>query len=234
MPRFSGIAPEAMWLLAENRFRDSKEFYEEHKPAIQAGIIEPLRALQEDLTPAMLRIDPQFFIHPHANGCISRVRRDNRYTRDKSMYRENMWLAFMRDKKTWDCTPGFYWDFSMQRSLWGLGFYRVSPSFLQFLRRRMDADPAPYEAAMERALRAGFSSAGERYARPKKQVSALLDGLYNCKVIDLEKQEPDPAFFAGPELVGILEKGFEELAPLYQLLVRAAEAFVAHPDRPTD
>lgn len=29
MSNFAGITPDAMWLLAENRFHDSKSFYEE-------------------------------------------------------------------------------------------------------------------------------------------------------------------------------------------------------------
>ena len=105
MSNFAGITPDAMWLLAENRFHDSKSFYEEKKPQIQAQVLRPLRALLEDLTPFMLDIDPQFVTEPGRNGNISRIRRDNRYTRDKSMYRENAWIVFERDKKAWVCSP---------------------------------------------------------------------------------------------------------------------------------
>ena len=31
MSNFQGIAPDGMFLLAENRFHDSKSYYEEHK-----------------------------------------------------------------------------------------------------------------------------------------------------------------------------------------------------------
>ena len=48
MSNFAGITPDAMWLLAENRFHDSKSFYEEKKPQIQAQVLRPLRALLED------------------------------------------------------------------------------------------------------------------------------------------------------------------------------------------
>lgn len=44
MDGFSGIRPEAIWLLAENRFHDSREFYEEHKAQLKTQIVEPLRA----------------------------------------------------------------------------------------------------------------------------------------------------------------------------------------------
>ena len=127
MSNFAGITPDAMWLLAENRFHDSKSFYEEKKPQIQAQVLRPLRALLEDLTPFMLDIDPQFVTEPGRNGNISRIRRDNRYTRDKSMYRENAWIVFERDKKAWVCSPGFFVDISGQGSSWGMAFTSARP-----------------------------------------------------------------------------------------------------------
>ena len=35
---YNGITPEAMWLLAQNKFENSKPFYEEHKEEIKAGV----------------------------------------------------------------------------------------------------------------------------------------------------------------------------------------------------
>ena len=102
MADFVGISAESLYLLAENRFQDSKAFYEEHKPTINRTVVQPLRQLVTELTPAMLAVDPLL------GGNVSRVRRDNRFTHDKSMYRENMWITFMRDKRAWHwCVPAF-------------------------------------------------------------------------------------------------------------------------------
>lgn len=132
MSRFAGITPDAMWLLAENRFHDSKSFYEEKKPQIQAQVLRPLRALLEDLTPFMLDIDPQFVTEPGRNGNISRIRRDNRFTRDKSMYRENVWIVFERDKKAWECSPGFFLDISGGKAPGGWAFINARPLSCSF------------------------------------------------------------------------------------------------------
>ena len=135
MTQFAGISPQALFLLAENRFQDSKAFYEEHKPEILAGVVHPLRRLVEDLAPTMIQIDPLLIVDPLRNGCVSRVRRDNRFTHDKRMYRENMWIAFLRDKRANDgCVPAFYMDFSLQGAEWGVGFYSATPAILQTLR----------------------------------------------------------------------------------------------------
>lgn len=224
--KFRGISPEAVWLLAENRFQDSKRFYEENKPKIRAGILEPLRELFEDLAPAMQKIDGQIVTSPGRNSSISRVRRDNRYTHDKSMYRENMWIVFKRDKEAFPFMPGFYADVSPKGTEWGMGFYQAPPAFLQFVRRRIDADPAPYRRAVKRAREAGFQPEGERYARPKKpDAGELLDPLYNRKGVAFAQLDPDIASFGGPELVERLRTGFAALAPLYRLLTADMEAW---------
>ena len=142
MSNFQGIAPDGMFLLAENRFHDSKSYYEEHKPQIKAQVLDPLRSLAEDLAGTMIAIDPRIVTDPNRNGCVSRVRRDNRYTRDKSLYRENMWVGFMRDKKAYECAPGFFVDISLKGSTYGMGFYYTTPRLMQNVRRLFDENQA--------------------------------------------------------------------------------------------
>ena len=211
-------------LLAENRFRDSKAFYEEIKPRIRAEVLAPLWALAEDVEPAVHAIDPQIVVSPHSNGCISRIRRDNRYTRDKSMYRENVWIGLMRDKKAWPFAPGFYVDFSIQGGSYGMGFYYVPPRLMQILRRQIDNQPQKFLRAAQQAADAGFQVTGDRYARPKKEgLPPLLDELYNRKCLSFEHCEAGPAFFGTAALAQTLQQAYGQLAPLYRLLLQAAE-----------
>ena len=93
---FNGITSDAMFLLAINRFNDDKAFYEENKEAIKEGVIVPLRKLVADLAPTMVKINPEMILDPVR--CVSRVRRDTRYTHDKSLYRENLWVMFRHAK----------------------------------------------------------------------------------------------------------------------------------------
>ena len=225
---YEGIPREMLILLAENRFQDSKAYYEEHKAAIKAGVIEPLRRLTADLAPTMLAIDPLLMVDPMTNGCVSRVRRDTRYTNDKSLYRENMWIAFMRDKRAWNwCVPAFYLDFSIGRAEWGLGFYSARPDILRALRRRVDADPSRAVAAVRQAERAGFSLAGEPYAKPRhtEEIPEILWPLYDCRNVDLTRHE-SPDFVADTGLPERLAAGYTALAPIYRLLTEAVEEAV--------
>ena len=216
---FEGITADCLYLLAENRFQDSKAFYEEHKPVIKRGVIEPLRGLIAEVMPSMLAIDPLI------GGSVSRVRRDNRFTKDKLMYRENMWIVFMRDKRAWDwCVPAFYLDFSLGGAEWGMGFYGATPAIMKILRRRVEADPQRAIKAIRKAQRAGFVLAGEPYARPRSSddTPTELRPLYDCRNVALWcKQAPE--FVADAGLPEVLRRGFTACAPMYQILIEAVE-----------
>lgn len=216
---FPGISADSLYLLAENRFQDSKAFYEEHKPTINQTVVHPLRQLVADLTPAMLAVDPLL------GGHVSRVRRDNRFTHDKSMYRENMWIVFMRDKRAYNwCLPAFYLDFSLARAEWGLGFYSATPAVMQALRRRVEADIPRAEAAVLAARAAGFELGGRPYARPRStgETPDLLRPFYDCRSVDLSRCESGD-FVADSHLPDRLLAGYQALTPMYHLLMEAVE-----------
>lgn len=217
--QFNGIAADSLFLLAENRFHDSKAFYEEHKPTIKRDIIQPLRGVIAELMPSMLAIDPLI------GGSVSRVRRDNRYTKDKLMYRENMWLVFLRDKRAWNwCVPAFYLDFSLSGAEWGMGFYSVTPAIMKCLRRRVEANPERAIKAIRQAERAGFVLEGDPYARPRStpDTPKELCPLYDCRSVGLGRTEGTD-FVADAALPQKLMDGFAACAPLYQLFIEAME-----------
>lgn len=222
---YEGITNDTLFLLAENRFHDSKRFYEEHKPALWQGAVEPLRHLCADLTPVLGTIDPRIVTDPMKNGCVSRIRRDSRFTHDKSMYRENLWVAFMRDKAAYNwCVPAFYLDFSVRHADWGLGFYSATPEIMRLLRRLADNDRANVQNAVLQAQKAGFTLCGTPYARPRHPEDAPEDlwPLYDCKNIELLRRET-PAFVADPGLPEVLAAGFVAMAPFYDILMKAVE-----------
>ena len=219
---YPGISAESLFLLAENRFQDSKAFYEENKKQIQKNVVHPLKQLIADMTPAMMAVDSLM------SGHVSRVRRDNRFTHDKCMYRENMWIVFMRDKRAYDwCLPAFYLDFSVARAEWGLGFYSATPAVMRALRHRIEADIPRAEAAVKTANEAGFMLGGNPYARPRStaETPELLRPFYDCRSVDLCRTEA-PDFVADSDLPHRLLAGFAALAPLYHLLMEAVEEVV--------
>ena len=56
MRNFKGISGQDFFLLAENRFMNSKSFYEEKKELIKQRVIVPMRALALDLNEFFLNV----------------------------------------------------------------------------------------------------------------------------------------------------------------------------------
>ena len=106
MTNFNGITPKAIELLSENRFNDSKAFYEEHKEELKQLATIPMRQIVLDLAEMMTQLDDKMYTDPVYT--VSRIRRDTRRSKSKMMYRENLWLMPRRHKKQYPCAP-FFW-----------------------------------------------------------------------------------------------------------------------------
>ena len=65
----------------------------------------------------MQRIDPQMEIRPHK--CLARIRRDTRFTKDKSPYRDHLWLLFRRAAEPREQSLNFWFELGPQN--YGLG-----------------------------------------------------------------------------------------------------------------
>lgn len=122
------ITKEAFEFLAENRFRNSKQWYDEHKDIYRKQVVAPLAELGNKMSETMLGIDPQIVCAPKIGGCISRIRRDTRYTHDKSLYRANAWIVFGRRDRLNKNLPSFYFDMSANGFIYGCGYYKADTS----------------------------------------------------------------------------------------------------------
>jgi hypothetical protein len=89
---FSGFSDKALRFLLENRMNNSKQWYDSHKDEYKKYVYNPFVELVNELAPAVLQIDSQIITVP--SKIISRVRRDTRFTKDKTLYRDNVWIVF--------------------------------------------------------------------------------------------------------------------------------------------
>ena len=62
---------------------------------------------------------------------VSRVRRDTRYTPDKHLYRENMWIMFMRPKRRVAYVSAHVVRSNSQAWSCGVGTYEVSADYME-------------------------------------------------------------------------------------------------------
>jgi uncharacterized protein (TIGR02453 family) len=70
------------------------EWMEAHRDRYKESVVQPLRALCEQLTPEVLRLHPGFDCRGRSGANFSRINRDTRFANDKTPYRAQMYLKF--------------------------------------------------------------------------------------------------------------------------------------------
>lgn len=220
---FTGFNAAGIDLLQLNRLQNSKEFYEAHKDEIKRLAIQPFYELIEEMTPAMLAIDSQFVVTP--SRMVSRVRRDTRYTKDKTLYRANLWLFFRRQRRERESVPCYYFEVHPEYwaygcwGAWGRGeMEAMREMILHEDKLFLDAYRAVGECPQ-------MWLAGELYKRPKfpdakPEYQAWLD---RKKIgADFRAYDDFSPILDGSFVQPMLEN-MQRLAPFYRFLLAAKE-----------
>jgi uncharacterized protein (TIGR02453 family) len=71
-----------------------KEWMDANRDRYQAAIVQPFRRLLEELSPAALKLDTRFDTTGRTGANFSRINRDIRFAKDKTLYKTNMYLKF--------------------------------------------------------------------------------------------------------------------------------------------
>jgi len=80
-------------------FRDlgshnKKEWMDEHRNRYQESVVKPLKKLLEEMGPTVLKLNPQFETSGRRGANFSRINRDIRFAKDKTLYKTNMYVKF--------------------------------------------------------------------------------------------------------------------------------------------
>lgn len=217
----TNFSAKTLDFLFENRLHDSKAWHDEHKKDFTDLVFTPLHDLVEALAPKMLEIDDKFVVIPQTSKTISRIRRDTRFTHDKSLYRQNMWIVFKRDKSYGQELPSFYFDVSDQGFEYGCGFYYNSTRYMENLRSKILSGDKTFKAA-DRAYRRQkiFTMTGDSYKRPKFPDEPPKNQEWlNRKSISFNAHSKDFDLLFSDRLAEKLAEDFVLLKPIYEFLL---------------
>ena len=89
---FTGFTQDALDFLQDIRFNNNQTFYEQNKERYEKHVKAPLRLLSDEMTPVVQLIDARLDTRP--GRTMSRIRRDTRFTKDKSPFRDHVWLGW--------------------------------------------------------------------------------------------------------------------------------------------
>lgn len=215
---FSGFTREAPKFLFENRMNNSKEWYESHKDEYKKHVYNPFVELIKEIAPAITEIDSQLITIP--SKLISRVRRDTRFTKDKTLYRDNAWLVFLRDKSLMATAPCFWFEINQSGSSYGVGYYGAEPGAMANMREMiLNKHPAFLSALSCYESQNEFVIGGEMYKRSKypnqpENIKTWLDR----KNIYFESVQNNFELAFSKDLPDVLKNGFKKLKPIYDFL----------------
>lgn len=214
------ITPKTLDFLIENRLRDNREWFQEHKKEYKELVLAPMMELVQKMGPAMLEIDSQMVVDPKVDRTISRVYRDTRFSKDKSLYREVMWVVFGKDRKEYPLSPGFVLEFSPDGFRYGCGWYQTAPKLMQALREMILAGDRSFVAAKKAFdSQKVFEIIGDSYKRSRHpdQPEELRSWL-DRKSICLMHNSKDFDLLFSDRLGETVMEAFKTIQPVYEFL----------------
>ena len=220
---FSGFSQDAIDFLGEIRCSNNQQFYEANRSRYESSVKAPLRELCDELAPVIGMIDPKLDTRP--GRTMSRIRRDTRFTKDKSPFRDHVWLGWRYPGESRSEGFGLYWGFGPDWLGWGCGCYAADKPLMDALRLHIRRSPEEVRAALHQpGLEGRFELYGEEYRRISipRDVPEDLRDLYVKKGFGLEHSgtPEDWAALRTHAMADLLARDLTAMAPLQQLMRR--------------
>ena len=217
---FRGLFPETFSFLRNLNENNSKVWFEAHRQEYNEHLIEPLQCLVEDLAPAMLEIDPLFEVTPAVNKTISRIYRDTRFSRDKSPYKDTVWITFKRPSKEWKSKPAYFLEISPQSYRYGMGYFSADKETMDQFRKVIKQMPKEFLRAITFYPGQGnLVLEGEKYKKTlNESIPSEFQDWYQRKNFYLVYNREMDDRVLSRALLDDLTDSFYLLAPLYHFL----------------
>lgn len=215
--QFVGFSPEAFAFLHDLQLNNNKEWFEARRAEYESQILNPMRKLVMDLSPTMLDIDPDIEIRPDINKAISKIYRDTRFSKDKTIFRTNMWISFKHPSKDWHDMPTWWIEIKPDGYTYGMGFYNASVATTLAFRERIESNQSAFRDVIKFFPgRPKFRLEGEVYKRKFNYfLPEDIQKWYQRKNMYVICTRPKDDILFTNELVGHISERFKELAPLY-------------------
>ena len=224
---FRGFSPESVKFLRDLGRHNERQWFEEHRGRYEKYLLEPFRSLVTNMTGFLMSIDDQIDIRPEVGKTISRIYRDTRFSKDKSPYRQRMWLVFKRPKKDfWNWGVGYYFELSIDSYRYGMGFGDATPKIMTQFRKSLDLDPKRFRKVINFYDKPGnvFELEGPRYQQSRYSVNdPVLAEWYDRKTFYLVCNRKIDDTLYSPILVDELIANFRVVAPLYHFMLEVTE-----------
>lgn len=226
---FQGFPEETIRFFLGLRFHNDAAYFEAHRNEYEQYVREPFYAFIDAMAPAVKQIADDMELRPAR--CLARIRRDTRFTKDKSPYRDHMWLLFRRGGEERENATMYWFELAPERVEWGLGFWGNNRPVMEALRKRIREKPDEVADIFAQAQvpAPGLDIYGERYQRMAVPpgLSETLAEIYPRKELYIKRTQVPIRVAYSPEVVERCSEDILRLKPLYQLMRKAADEGMA-------
>lgn len=208
--------------LLENCLHDSRDWYNEHKPEYREFVVEPMKEFMEALRPTLEKIDGRIECDARR---ISRLFRDARYLRGRSLFRDNVWCSFAIGRGLFECPAEFYFDFSPEGYSYGLGWYQTPPGVMTALRElALEGAESFRDAKKAFEKQSAFEMGGDEYKKNHfPDAPEDIKTWINRRSIYFHKECSDWELFGSDSLAEAVARDYLLLAPVARFLAECME-----------
>lgn len=216
---FTSKTPEFIF---ENHSHDSKEWFQQHKSDYEKYVKEPFKEFLEQIEPYISEIDGEISCDPKR---ISRIYRDARYAKGKSIFRDYVWYTFSRTRENNTSLPAFYFSVSPGGFDYGCGYYYTTTPTLVALRKLILSNDYSFAAAKEAYEGQDvFSLGGDLYKKDRYPEQPDENKIWlNRKNIFLFCESNDFKTLYSKSLAKKIGEDFKRIAPVYNFFMKAEQ-----------
>lgn len=226
MSDFSGISRDAISFLTELRENNNRTWFLENRDRCEEVLLAPARELVVLVGELLRKKRPDIIADPRTDHSIYRLRRDTRFTRDKTPYKTHLALWWWEGVEGRLECPGFYLHLSPDSLGLSAGCYRFSETGLAGWRRSL-LDPG--KAASFQKLVRDFEKTGAVFSDPElKRSPAGFDPghpmarwLRHKGFYSWTEDMPQPEEIFKPEAADYIFHRFVPALKLHDWMVRA-------------
>jgi len=210
---FTGFTDAAFEFFMALRFNNNTEFFHANHDWYVNSLRKPLLELSADLGETIRQIDENLERRPEKT--VSRLNRDIRFSKDKSPYRDYMWIGFHNTENKHG-KVGFYVDISDEGVGFGMGFYEENKPLMNAHRQMLVQHPEVFKKALKDCKTTLKPNANcyKRIAVPQ-EVPQELGDWYKIRSFAFSGGIKDRDIICSDKLTLLIKEEFIKLIPIY-------------------
>jgi uncharacterized protein (TIGR02453 family) len=209
--------------LKEIEKNNDKEWFEAHKEAYTALILEPSRAFVEEMGEHLQALVPTINAVPKINQSLFRIYRDTRFSKNKTPIKTKIGIIFWQGRHIRMQSSCFYLHFSPKELLVASGIRTFDPDLLAAYRDyiKTDANREALHAILEELGAKGYTIEEPYYKRLPGGFAKEMSHAYLARMKAVAVyRTASPSLISDEKLIPELFEHYANFLPLQQWLYR--------------